>query len=339
MKFLLTGHNGFKGSWLTLMLKFLGHEVYGISLAPEKNSLYELARVNTLINGESTCDILDYRSFQKYFVSVKPDIAIHFAAQSMVLKSYADPVSTFNTNVFGTLNFLRALTEYGETKANLIITSDKVYKNKNNSNSKPYTELDELGGIDPYSASKSMADILSQSWISTRQITPTSIVRAGNVIGGGDWASNRLIPDTIRAIVANENLIVRYPTAVRPWQHVLDCLNGYILLTEKMLIGEKEILWNFGPSAESFVMVEEVIKKFLIAYGSNCKVVIDKNCKANESIMLKIDSTKSRSRLGWKDKLDLNSGISMTAQWYKDFYSNKNPLDLTLKQVELFLSH
>ena len=337
MKFLLTGHNGFKGSWLTLMLKFLGHEVYGISLAPEKNSLYELARVNTLINGESTCDMLDYSSFQKYFVSVKPDIAIHFAAQSMVLKSYADPVSTFNTNVFGTLNFLRALTEYGETKANLIITSDKVYKNKNNS--KPHTELDELGGIDPYSASKSMADILSQSWISTREIPPTSIVRAGNVIGGGDWASNRLIPDTVRAIVANENLIVRYPTAVRPWQHVLDCLNGYILLSEKMLIGEKEILWNFGPSAESFVMVEQVIKKFLIAYGSNCKVVIDKNYKANESMMLKIDSTKSRSRLGWKDKLDLNSGISMTAQWYKDFYSNKNPLDLTLKQVELFLTH
>ena len=338
MKFLLTGHNGFKGSWLTLMLKFLGHEVYGTSIAPEKNSLYELARVNTLINGESTCDILDYRSFQKYFVSVKPDIAIHFAAQSMVLKSYADPVSTFNTNVFGTLNFLRALTEYGETKANLIITSDKVYKNKNNSNSKPYTELDELGGIDPYSASKSMADILSQSWISTRQITPTSIVRAGNVIGGGDWASNRLIPDTIRAIVANENLIVRYPTAVRPWQHVLDCLNGYILLIEKMLIGEKEILWNFGPNAESFVMVEEVINKFLIAYGSNCKIVIDKNYQASESMMLKIDSTKSRSRLGWKDKLDLNSSISKTAQWYKDFYGNKNPLDLTLKQIELFLN-
>jgi len=335
MRFLLTGHNGFKGSWLTLMLRFLGHEVYGASIAPEKNSLYELARVNTLINGELICDILDYSSFQKYFLSVKPDIAIHFAAQSMVLKSYADPVSTFNTNVFGTLNFLRALTEYGETNANLIITSDKVYKNNN---SKPYTELDELGGIDPYSASKSMADILSQSWISTREIPPTSIVRAGNVIGGGDWASNRLIPDAIRAIVANENLIVRYPTAVRPWQHVLDCLNGYILLIEKMLIGEKEILWNFGPSAESFVMVEEVINKFIIAYGSNCKMVIDQNYQAHESMILKIDSTKARSRLGWKDKLDLDSGISMTAQWYKDFYLNKNPLDLTLKQVEIFLS-
>lgn len=336
MRFLLTGHNGFKGSWLTLMLRTLGHEVYGVSIAPEKNGLYELARVNSLINGESTCDILDYNSFQKYFLSVKPDIAIHFAAQSMVLKSYADPVSTFNTNVFGTLNFLRALTEYGETKANLIITSDKVYKNKNNG--KLHTELDELGGIDPYSASKSMADILSQSWISTREIPPTSIVRAGNVIGGGDWASNRLIPDTIRAIAAKENLIVRYPKAVRPWQHVLDCLNGYVILIEKMLIGEKDILWNFGPNAESFVMVEEVVNKFLIAYGSNCKVVIDKNYQAHESMVLKIDSTKSRSRLGWKDKLDLNTGISMTAQWYKDFYSNKNPLDLTLKQVELFLS-
>lgn len=336
MRFLLTGHNGFKGSWLTLMLRFLGHEVYGISIGPEKNSLYEIARVNSLVNGESTCDILDYGSFQKYFLSVKPDIAIHFAAQSMVLKSYADPVLTYNTNVVGTLNFLRALTEYGETKANLIVTSDKVYKNKNND--KPHTELDELGGIDPYSASKSMADILSQSWISTKDIPPTSIVRAGNVIGGGDWASNRLIPDTVRAIVANENLIVRYPKAVRPWQHVLDCLNGYVLLIEKMLIGEKEILWNFGPSAESFVTVEEVIENFLKAYGSNCKVVIDKNFQVSESMMLKIDSTKSRSRLGWKDKLDLNSGISMTAQWYKDFYNNKNPLDLTLKQVELFLS-
>jgi CDP-glucose 4,6-dehydratase len=288
-----------------------------------------------MFNGEKFIDIRNREEFTRAIQESNAQVAFHLAAQPLVRESYKTPIETYATNVMGTLNFLEGV-EKSEITAAVVITTDKVYKNKNNG--KLHTELDELGGIDPYSASKSMADILSQSWIFTREIPTTSIVRAGNVIGGGDWASNRLIPDVIRAIVENENLIVRYPTAVRPWQHVLDCLNGYILLIEKMLVGEKEILWNFGPSSESFVMVEEVINKFLIAYGSNCKMVIDKNYQAHESMVLKIDSTKARSRLGWNDKLDLNSSISMTAQWYKDFYLNKNPLDLTLKQVEIFLS-
>jgi CDP-glucose 4,6-dehydratase len=337
MRFLLTGHNGFKGSWLTVMLKSLGHEVYGISIPPQKVGLYNFAQINNLINGELICDILDYDSFQKYFTKIKPDIAIHLAAQSLVLKSYEDPVLTYNTNVFGTLNFLRAVTEFGETKANLIITSDKVYKNKKSGN--PHTELDEIGGIDPYSASKAMADILSQSWIAANKISPTSIVRAGNVIGGGDWADNRLIPDIVRAIVSKNDLIIRFPQATRPWQHVLDCLGGYLLLVEKMLDGETEVLWNFGPPTGGFIAVEEVINKFLISYGNNCNVIVEEREGITESISLKLNSTKSRAILGWKDKLDIDSSINLTAKWYRDFYDNKNPLELTLKQAELFFTY
>jgi CDP-glucose 4,6-dehydratase len=318
------------------MLKSLGHDVYGISLAPQKEGLYNLAQINNLIDGELICDILDYKTFQKYLTKIKPDIAIHFAAQSLVLESYKDPVSTYNTNIFGTLNFLRIVTEFGQTKANLIITSDKVYKNKETG--KLYSELDELGGIDPYSASKAMADILSQSWISTNEISPTSIARAGNVIGGGDWANNRLIPDIVRSIVSKKDLVIRFPKAIRPWQHVLDCLNGYLILIEKMLDGEAEILWNFGPPMESFIDVDQVIKKFLASYGNNCNIVKEEKENSIESISLKLDSTKSRTVLGWNDKLDINLSISLTAEWYKDFYSNKNPLDLTLNQVKLFLN-
>ena len=336
MRFLITGHNGFKGSWLTVMLKSLGHEVYGVSISPQKEGLYNLAQIKNLLNGEIICNILDYNSLLKYFSKIKPDIAVHFAAQSLVLKSYEDPVSTYNTNVFGTLNFLRAVTEFGETKANIIITSDKVYKN--NKTSKPHIESDELGGIDPYSASKSMADILSQSWISTNNISPTSIARAGNVIGGGDWASNRLIPDIVRSIVLKNDLIIRFPKAIRPWQHVLDCLNGYILLIEKMLAGESETLWNFGPTMHSFIEVNQVINKFLISYGEHCNVIIDKGKNSTESISLKLDSTKSRVKLGWKDKLDIDLSIDLTAKWYQNFYSNKDPLDLTVSQVELFFT-
>jgi CDP-glucose 4,6-dehydratase len=336
MRFLLTGHNGFKGSWLTVMLKSLGHEVYGISIAPQKDGLYNLAQLNNLINGELICSILDYDSFQNYFTKIKPDVAVHFAAQSLVLKAYEDPIATYNTNVFGTLNFLRVVKDFGETKANLIITSDKVYKNKETG--KPHTELDELGGIDPYSSSKTMADILCQSWISTNKMSPTSIARAGNVIGGGDWASNRLIPDIVRAIVFKEDLIIRLPRAIRPWQHVLDCLNGYIILIGKMLDGEAEVLWNFGPTTESFIEVEQVINKFLVSYGDNCNIIIDKRENNAESIHLRLDSTKSRTVLGWEDKLDIDSTISLTAKWYQDFYNNKNPLNLTLNQVEFFLN-
>jgi CDP-glucose 4,6-dehydratase len=336
MRFLLTGHNGFKGSWLTVMLKYLGHEVYGFSIAPQKNGLYNLGQIENLIDGEQISNILDYKSFQEYFKKIKPDVAIHFAAQALVTKSYENPIETYNTNVFGTLNFLRAVHEFGETKANLIVTSDKVYRNKNTGI--PHTELDELGGIDPYSASKAMADILSQSWIQTNKMPQTSIARAGNVIGGGDWARNRLIPDIVRAIVFKEDLIIRFPNAVRPWQHVLDCLNGYIVLINKMLDGESEFLWNFGPPMESFIEVEHVIKKFSLSFGGNCNIVFDKKDNNPESLNLMLDSTKSRTLLGWENKLDIDSTISLTAKWYQDFYSNKNPLNLTLSQIEHFFN-
>ena len=169
-------------------------------------------------------------------------------------------------------------------------------------------------------------------------MSPTSIARAGNVIGGGDWASDRLIPDIVRAIVFKEDLIIRLPRAIRPWQHVLDCLNGYIILIEKMLDGEAEVLWNFGPTTESFIEVEQVINKFLVSYGDNCNIIIDKRENIAESINLRLDSTKSRTVLGWEDKLDIDLTISLTAKWYQDFYNNKNPLNLTLNQVEFFLN-
>jgi len=337
MRFFITGHTGFKGSWLTLMLKHLGHEVYGLSLAPAKNGLYSLANLGKIVDGEIFCNILNLEEFKNFFKLTNPDVSIHLAAQSLVKKSYNDPLGTFNENIIGTMNFLKVVTEIPTTRANLVVTSDKVYKNT--FTSKPFSESDSLGGGDPYSASKSCADILTQSWIESYKLSPTAIARSGNVIGGGDWAENRLIPDIVNAINERASLKIRYPNAIRPWQHVLDCLNGYIMLIENMLEKQEGGIWNFGPNNENFVEVSKLFEIFLMHYGENYKIEVDLDTDDKvhkESLVLKIDSSKARKLISWNDKLNLNSAVKLTAQWYKSFYSGENALNITQNQIKAY---
>ena len=227
MHFLITGHTGFKGTWLTLMLTRLGHQVSGISLPPEKISMFNLLDIEKILNKNFYFDIRDRSKLEKTLNDSSPDVVIHLAAQSLVISGYENPVDTFEINVNGTLNVLTAVAKQKSIKAQLIVTTDKVYKNDNRLNG--YKETDPLGSSDPYSTSKAMADLLTQAWIANEQTIPTAILRAGNVLGGGDFSENRLIPDFIRSIQNESKIVVRYPAAMRPWQHVIEPLVGYLL--------------------------------------------------------------------------------------------------------------
>jgi CDP-glucose 4,6-dehydratase len=233
MHYLISGHTGFKGAWLVMLLKSRGHEVSGFSLDPLKGSLFAEAKVAKLLLGDYRQDIRDFNGTLKVFKQTQPDVFIHMAAQPLVLESYKHPVDTFEINVNGTLNVLRAAQEVKSLKGQLIITTDKVYKNEGLK--KAFKESDALGGDDPYSASKAMADILTQSWMNSFPKIPTAIGRAGNVIGGGDASPDRLIPDIIKNLKVGQAPQIRHPEYVRPWQHVLDCLNGYLFVIEHLL--------------------------------------------------------------------------------------------------------
>jgi CDP-glucose 4,6-dehydratase len=266
---------------------------------------------------------------------VNPDVVIHLAAQSLVQNSYLDPILTFETNVNGTLNLLNATKDLEKIQAQLIITTDKVYKNLGQSLG--YVETDELGGRDPYSASKAMADIGTQSWISSFGITNTSIVRAGNVIGGGDNCANRLIPDLIKSYSTRETPKLRYPNSIRPWQHVLDCLNGYLILVDAMLTSKKSGVYNFGPGRNQLNTVENIAN--LVSHywgGIEIPWSIDPTHHPYEAPVLVLDSTKARSELGWEEKLTFSEGIEWTVNWYKNFSLGQDALELTLADISNF---
>ena len=267
MHFLVTGHTGFKGAWLCLLLSHRGHQVSGLSMDAKAGSLFEKARIQNCLNEHIACDIRDFTSISNSFKSVNPDVVIHLAAQSLVRESYRDPATTFETNVIGTINVLRASQGLDNLKAQLIVTTDKVYKDLKADGS--YKESDPLGGDDPYSASKAMADIATQSWLKSFENVPTSIARAGNVIGGGDICEDRLIPDLITSFINKSTPQLRYPNAVRPWQHVLDCLNGYLLLIEQMVNSRETGAWNFGPKDSKSKTVAEITERSGAIWGTD----------------------------------------------------------------------
>jgi CDP-glucose 4,6-dehydratase len=247
-------------------------------------------------------------------------------------------VGTFKSNVLGTLNLLEATKELAKLKATLIITTDKVYKNHNHL--RGYVETDELGGDDPYSASKAAADIATQSWIKSFGTTPIAIARAGNVIGGGDWASDRIIPDIVNAYSINQVPILRYPNAIRPWQHVLDCLNGYLLLVDSMIKKQTSGEWNFGPTLAQKYSVANLVDTFAKTWGiGNTKETwrLEKLEQPHEASYLLLDSTKARSLLGWADKMDFSNSVTLTAEWFKPSQS-LNPLEITTSQIMKFFS-
>jgi len=245
--YLVTGHTGFKGSWLTLLLKAKGHKVSGIALDPPQESLFERAKISQDLAHDVRIDVRNREAVIQAFGEIKPDFVIHMAAQALVLEGYRNPRETYEINVNGTLNVLEASEISASVRAQIIVTTDKVYENRGLN--RPYVESDPLGGNDPYSASKAMADILAQEHLARKGATPGAVVRAGNVVGAGDYSRGRLIPDFVRANQVGAKLTVRHPEATRPWQHVLDCLGGYLLLLDAVDSRGFRGQWNFGPPA------------------------------------------------------------------------------------------
>lgn len=337
MHYLVTGHTGFKGTWLSSLLLAQGHKVSGISLDPEPESLFNHANIKGKFEYDFRIDIRNAIAFKSAVEEMQPEIVIHLAAQPLVRRSYAEPELTFETNFGGTLNVLSAITPLESVKACLIITTDKVYKDMNLKVA--YVETDALGGSDPYSASKSAADILTQSWIKSVAAPPIAIARAGNVIGGGDWSLDRLVPDTVTAILSGKDLVLRNPDAIRPWQHVLDCLNGYLFLIDSMLKHGTEVTWNFGPLPESIRTVKDVAESLIENWGdTNSKVLAEKDqSNLKESNFLLLDSSKSREKLGWKDILDFEETMQWTTSWYKSHSQGISAEALLSEQVSKFI--
>jgi len=337
-KVLVTGHTGFKGSWLTKWLSMVGAEVKGISLNPPSNpSHYKILNFDKKIISKKL-DIKYFKGIKKEITTFKPDIIFHLAAQSLVKKSYYKTIDTFETNIMGTINILETLKSLKKCVC-VIITSDKCYKNKEVK--KGYKEIDELGGDDPYSASKASSEIIINSYYKTFFSNNINIklcsVRAGNVIGGGDWADNRIVPDIVKAWNQKKVLVLRNPNATRPWQHVLEPINGYLLLGYKLtknkrLNGET---FNFGPSYSKNYTVIEIVKRFSLKFDKY-KYKIKKNRGINETKLLKLNSKKSKKILNWKTILTKEETILLTLNWYKDYYT-KNKI-ITESQIKFFMN-
>jgi CDP-glucose 4,6-dehydratase len=335
MRYLITGHTGFKGAWLGAMLKAQGHDVVGISLPALDKSLYKAASLSDLFSQEFFLDIRNRSEFKKAIVDSGAEAAFHLAAQPLVRESYRTPIETYETNVLGTLNFLDGVNET-DIKASVVVTTDKVYKNKNLP--RGYTESDELGGHDPYSSSKAAADIATQSWVASFESKNVSIARAGNVIGGGDWASDRLMPDLVNAFANGVPAIIRYPDSIRPWQHVADCLAGYLALSEAMFSNGATGAWNFGPTINTDTKVSEIADLAVSAWGDKASWMLTRDAQLHEAEHLLLDSSKARKELGWEDKLDCRTAVEWTIDFYKSSVSGKNPRILLQDQVEAFLN-
>jgi len=316
------------------MLKQLGHEVSGISLDPVKNSLFKTATISKKMSFDERCDIRDVKKLNKKIQKISPDVVILLAAQPLVRKSYLDPRETIETNAIGTFNLLEAVSKIPSIKANLIITTDKVYRNINQK--KGYTESDHLGGDDPYSASKAMADIVTQSFVKSFPGVPTAIARAGNVIGGGDVSQDRLIPDLINGFILQKPVLIRYPSAIRPWQHVLDCLNGYLTLVDKMLNNNVTEEWNFGPDESSFKDVKTVADYLKNRWGQGASWTTDAKENPHEAELLALDATKAETQLNWRNKLSFEETLDWTLDWHKAVEAGADPLEQTQVQINKF---
>lgn len=338
-RILLTGDTGFKGSWLALWLKHMGAIIGSYSLAPHtKPSLYKLAEVGPMVRHLGG----DIRDFEALFAAVnefQPDIVIHMAAQALVKPSYEFPLETFETNVMGTANLLDASRRSGSVKAIINVTSDKCYENREWVWG--YRENDAMGGHDPYSASKGCAELVTTSYIRSyfnEGSTSVATVRAGNVIGGGDFAQDRLIPDMVRAFTKGEVVKIRSPHATRPWQHVLEPLRGYLMLARQLFEQGKKFQggWNFGPSDESSRSVGEVVASFSDIWGDEAIAELDQSSHPHEANLLKLDCSKARKNLDWTPLTDFEQALDWTASWYSRWNNGEDARKLTMNQIEEF---
>lgn len=341
----VTGHTGFKGSWLALMLSRLNARATGYALEPPtRPNLFTLADVGEHID-DMRGDVRDLETLSTAMASVSPEIVIHMAAQPLVRESYADPVGTYATNVMGTVNVLEAARNVGSVRLVLIVTTDKCYDNRDWVWG--YRETDALGGHDPYSNSKACAELVTgayrDSFFRAKQNVRILSARAGNVIGGGDFAADRILPDALRAFMAKRPLMVRNPGAVRPWQHVLEPLAGYLLLVEKAMTAMPERAsefdggFNFGPGPGSEQSVERLLTSFISAWGLDGHWERDGDQHPHEARLLRLDTAKARETLGWAPLLDFEQTTEWTAQWYRALVDKADILETTLKQVDRYL--
>lgn len=337
-KVLITGHSGFKGSWLALWLSILGAKVTGVSLPPVTiPNLCSLIQLNDLID-EHFIDIRDAEALSQVVNKTSPDIVFHLAAQPLVRASYRNPLETFSTNIMGTANLLDSLRGHNSVKVAVLITTDKVYKNQEWEY--PYRENDTLGGYDPYSASKAASEIIAASYrdaFLTDQGVALATTRAGNVIGGGDWSEDRLIPDAVRAWESKIPLQIRSPFSVRPWQHVLEPLSGYLVLAEQ-LWQDKNLAgaYNFGPETNTSATVKEVIKHANKYYGRGEVIFDEKHDGPHEAGLLSLDISKAKSVLGVKPLWTLSETIDQTMDWYLQFIRGADPRELCIFQINAY---
>lgn len=335
-KVLVTGHTGFKGSWLSLYLHKMQANVLGLALEPSTNpNMFSACGLDKKIKSQ-IIDIRNLAALEKAVNDFQPEVVFHLAAQALVGESYTRPVDTYATNVMGTIHLLESCRKTSSVKVIVNVTSDKCYENKESQSA--YQETDALGGYDPYSNSKACAELVSaayrQSFFQSKLGLATA--RAGNIIGGGDWAPTRLVPDFVRSVKDKKPLILRNPKAIRPWQHVLEPVYGYMMLAERLWMKPKEFNgpWNFGPEESSCVAVENVVNK-LIQYwgqGSFSHEISD----IHETQTLKLDSVKAKNVLAWKPRWSLNKALEMSANWYHSFYNNEDMHSITLKQIETY---
>lgn len=338
----ITGHTGFKGGWLALWLNSLGAEVSGYALAPDTQpSLFEAARLDSAGINHRLGDIRDLAGLQSAVKACRPEVLFHFAAQSLVRRSYAEPIETYATNVLGTAHVLEAVRREPSARAVLIATSDKCYENRGRAEG--YRESDPMGGRDPYSSSKGCAELVTAAYRSS-YFDPSRIaehgvavatVRAGNVIGGGDWSADRLIPDVFRAAVAKSPVRIRSPGAVRPWQHVLEPLGGYLLLAERLWSDGAQFAqgWNFGPADRDARPVAEVMDRIVRLWGGGLQWEADAASHPHEAALLLLDSAKARSELGWRPRLDLDEALAWTVDWYKACLRGEDMREVTAGQI------
>jgi CDP-glucose 4,6-dehydratase len=337
----LTGHTGFKGAWLTIWLDYLGAEVTGYALKPPtKPSIFEICRLDRRINS-NIGDVRDEAKLKKAMRAAKPDIVIHMAAQPLVRLSYKQPVETYSTNVMGVVNVLEAIRACPTVKAVVNVTTDKCYENREHN--RPFREDEPMGGYDPYSSSKGCSELVTAAYrnsffnrkdYKTHGVALAS-ARAGNVIGGGDWAEDRLIPDIIRAGLRGEKVRIRNPRAIRPWQHVLEPLSGYLMLAEKLYKhGPKYAqAWNFGPDAGDAKDVEWIVKKLFAAWPEANGYTIDKGPHPHEAHYLKLDSSKARRELGWKPRWQIGQSIEKIVDWTRDYAAKKDLYQTCTSQI------
>lgn len=339
---LITGITGFKGSWLGLILKQFGANVIGYSLKPQSdNDLFIKSNLKDKINYNYYDDIKDIDKLKQVFNTHQPEIVFHLAAQALVRFSYDDPKLTYETNIMGSVNLLECIRKSKSVKSFIYVTSDKAYKNKEWVWG--YRENDELGGYDPYSASKAAAEIVFHSYLKSfykeNSYQGIASVRAGNVIGGGDWSLDRIIPDCIKSISNRKNIKIRSPKATRPWQHVLEPLSGYILLAQRLFENPKFYngSWNFGPNTNSVKTVKELTEFIIKIYKDGNVIYSDKKNKLHEATLLHLNCDKANQQLNWFPKWEFDETVKRTVLWYKKFLENpESAYDLTINDINKY---